>query len=91
MEVIRLKRYQCPCCGFYTLESDSGHGPLFDYCEVCSWQYDPVAHNEPYTIKGANKITLSEAKDNFLKYGASKQKYIVSARKPLQEELPENN
>ena len=86
-----MQKYQCPCCGFYTLDSDAGDGPLFDYCEVCSWQYDPVAHKKPDTLIGANKITLQEANLNFQRYGASKREYKNDVRKPTIDELPENN
>jgi hypothetical protein len=86
-----MKKYKCPCCDYFTFESDSGDGPLFDFCDVCSWQYDPVAHNKPDTIKGANKITLNQAKLNFQIYGVSNPKNKISVRKPLAEEYPENN
>jgi len=86
-----MKRYKCPCCGFFTFESDFGDGPLFDYCDVCSWQYDPVAHDKPDTLVGANKITLLKARSNYQKYGASKPEYTNRVREPLEDELPENN
>jgi hypothetical protein len=86
-----MKKYQCPCCGYFTFESDAGDGPLFDYCDVCSWQYDPVAHDKPDTILCANHITLINAKLNFEKYGAAKPENKSRVRKPLEEEYPENN
>lgn len=88
-----MKKYQCPCCRYYTFESDFGDGPLFDYCEVCGWQYDPVAHDKPDALIGANHITLNEARENYKKFGASKKSFIETnrVRKPLLEELPENN
>ena len=86
-----MKKYKCPCCGYYTFESDLGDGPLFDYCEVCSWQYDPVAHTKPNIEIGANHISLNEARVNYKIFGAIKEKYIGDSRSPFKEELPENN
>lgn len=86
-----MKKYKCPCCGFYTLESDAGDGPLGEICDVCFWEYDPVAHNKPDKLLGANHITLNEAKKNFQMYGVSEPKFKNKIRKPYKEELPENN
>jgi len=88
-----MKKYQCPCCGYYTFESDMGDGPLFEFCEVCGWQYDPAAHNKPDTLIGANNITLNEAKINFIKFGVYLPEYANKneIRLPLKEELSENN
>lgn len=88
---VKMKKYKCPCCGFYTFESDFGDGPLFDYCDVCLWQYDPVAHDNPDTMVGSNRITLSEAKASFKKHGASKPEYKNRVRNPRKEELPDSN
>jgi len=88
-----MKKYQCPCCGYYTFETDIELGPLFEFCEVCEWQYDPVAHNKPDTMRGANHITLSEAIKNYKEFGVYWQKYANKSklREPLKEEYPENN
>jgi len=68
-----------------------GDDPLFEFCEVCLWQYDPVTHDKPDSLVGANYITLNEARLNYRKYGASKEKYKGNVRKPRDEELPQNN
>ncbi|MGL6216954.1 MAG: CPCC family cysteine-rich protein [Lacrimispora sphenoides] len=86
-----MKKYQCPCCGYYTFESDSKAGPLFDYCDICLWQYDEVAHDKPDTMIGANSMTLKQAQENFKKYGVCKPEHKNMVREPLEEELPENN
>ena len=36
-----MKRKICPCCGYYTVESDDE--VIVDICDVCFWQYDVVA------------------------------------------------
>lgn len=84
-----MKRRVCPCCGFYTVENDDV--VCFDICEICSWQYDEVAHDKLDTMKGANAVTLSEARNNFKSFGASEKRFIGKGRKPFPEELPENN
>ena len=85
-----MKR-QCPCCGYYTIDNDDD--VIVDTCEVCGWQYDLPAHKKPDTMIGANHITLSEARQNYNKYGVSKKRLIGSdqVRKPYIDELPENN
>ena len=80
---------QCPCCGYYTIDSDDE--VIVDICEVCFWQYDEVAHDKPDTMKGANSVTLNQARENYKKFGACEQRFVNSVRKPLVEELPENN
>ncbi len=75
-------KIQCPCCGYCTIESDDE--VIVDICDICLWQYDEVAHDNPDKISGANKISLNEAKENFLKYGISKTRHIGKGmnRKP---------
>ena len=80
--------------GYYTLQNTfitDKDEPLFDICEVCYWQYDPVAHEKPDTIIGANSVSLNQAKINYKEYGASNLRFISYVRKPHWEESPENN
>jgi hypothetical protein len=80
---------QCHCCNNYTVNSDDE--VIVDLCPVCFWQYDAVAHDKPDTMKGANRITLNEARKNFRKYGVCKPEFKRMVREPLFKELPENN
>ncbi len=80
---------QCPCCGYYTIDSDDE--VVVDICEVCHWQYDEVAHDRPDTMKGANHVTLNEARKNYKRFGACEERFKNSVRKPLSNELPQNN
>ncbi len=86
-----MKRIQCPCCGYFTIENDDE--VIFDFCDVCGWQFDVVAHNNPDISIGANKISLNEARENYSKFGVSKKRLIGTnqVRKPRMDELPENN
>jgi hypothetical protein len=49
----------CPCCEFYSI--DPGEDGLWDICPVCFWENGG---------DGPNHMSLSDAKSNFLKYGA---------------------
>ena len=82
-----MKKYQCPCCEFYTFEYDGGDGPLFEICAVCSWQYDPVMHDRSNMTGGANKVSLDVARINYKKFGASEQRFINYVRKPKEDEM----
>lgn len=84
-----MDRKICLCCGYFTVESDDE--VIVEICEVCFWQYDVVAHNKPNTMKGANHVTLNEAKNNYKTFGACEKRFINKVRSPKREELPENN
>lgn len=82
-------RYKCECCGNYTLPEESGGT---DYiCPVCYWQDDYVQLNDPYFEGGANEVSLIQARENYRAFGAKEKRVISYVRKPLPEELPENN
>lgn len=49
---------KCPCCGRATVED-------YAICPVCGWENDPVQLHHPSTARGANKMTLDEAKAAF--------------------------
>ena len=84
-----MKRVQCPCCGYYT---HSENLYFFEICEVCFWKYEEAAHNKPnVNIEGANKVSLNKARENYKKYEVCEPRLLGSNRKPLPEELPENN
>ena len=83
------KKLKCPCCGYYTIDSDDE--VVVDICEVCLWQYDEIAHEYPNKVIGPNKISLNEAKFNYKMFGVSKKKYIGKGlnREPFKDELNE--
>ncbi|MDD6948289.1 MAG: CPCC family cysteine-rich protein [Subdoligranulum sp.] len=49
---------KCPCCGKAYVEE-------YAICPVCNWENDPVQARNPSTVRGANKMTLDEAKAAF--------------------------
>ncbi|WP_274655617.1 CPCC family cysteine-rich protein [Paenibacillus humicola] len=84
-----MKKIQCPCCGYFTIESEDE--VIVEICEVCFWQYDAVAHDTPDISKGANYISLNQARENYKKFGVCKIEFQDQVREPLPEEFPENN
>jgi hypothetical protein len=83
------KRYKCECCGNYTLPEESSGT---DYiCSVCYWQDDYVQLHDPDYSGGANRVSLNQARKNFIAFGSSEEWVLQFVRKPLAEELPENN
>lgn len=86
-----MTRRPCPCCGYFTVESDDEVEVIVDICEVCFWQYDKVGQNHPDISIGPNHVSLNDAKKNYRNYGACEHRVINFVRMPLSEELPENN
>ena len=56
----RGEQYQCPCCGFLTLDEEPPG--TFDICTVCGWEDDNVQFDDPDFAGGANTMSLNEAK-----------------------------
>ena len=77
--------YTCFCCGFKTLtEQPPGS---FEICPVCFWEDDPAQAANPSLAGGANKVSLSEARQNFLSFGASSRDVLNSVRRLLPAEV----
>jgi hypothetical protein len=49
-------------------------------CPVCFWENDPLASDSNHGI------SLNEAKENFLLFGASDKRLIRYVRKPTEDE-----
>ncbi len=87
-------RYQCKCCGYYTLtekpvnpETSPG---TFEICPVCYWEDDSLQFLNPDYKGGANTVSLNEAKSNFKKFGACCENAIQYTRLPkLCEKIPD--
>lgn len=72
-----MKRKICPCCGYYTVESDDE--VIVDICDVCFWQYDVVAHENPDISIGANHISLTEARKNYKLLGHASKGLLIKS------------
>lgn len=53
-----MEKVKCPCCGKQTLD-EAG---VWDICEHCGWEDDPLQSKEPDLAGGANKPSLNEAR-----------------------------
>lgn len=64
------------------MESD-GH---FDICEICFWEDDPYQKFKPYDGYGANHVSLAEAQNNYIAFGACDKNSIYNVRNPNHDE-----
>lgn len=70
----------CPCCGCKTL-GDLCPGS-WEVCPVCFWEDDPVQWEDPSVAGGANRVSLAEARKNFVAFGACDRSALVHVRPP---------
>ncbi|HTB95715.1 MAG TPA: CPCC family cysteine-rich protein [Terracidiphilus sp.] len=72
--------YRCPCCGYRTLETPAAMG----LCPICWWeddgQDDDDASEVRLTVNG--HLSLSEARDWFVRCGAASPRFLPFVRKP---------
>jgi Cysteine-rich CPCC len=72
----------CPCCGYITL-SERG---IYEICSICFWEDDPVQFQDADFQGGANKASLRQAQQNFIRFGACEEGMISYVRKPTSQE-----
>jgi hypothetical protein len=77
---------RCPCCLCRTLDERGG----YDICPVCSWEDDGQDDYDADAVRGGpnGALSLTQARKNFLDFGACDKKSIKHVRKPLPQELP---
>ena len=78
--------YGCPCCGYITLDERGGH----EICPVCFWNDDGQDDHDADRVRGGpnRKLSLTQARRNFAKFGASDQRRLQFVRPPTDEEHP---
>lgn len=82
-----MSKFQCPCCGFYTLPQRG----KWDICKVCFWEDD--SENDEFDspasdqVHGANGVSLREGRENFLNFGACRIAMKQHVRPPREDEL----
>ena len=78
---------RCPCCGCRTL-SERGR---FEICEVCFWEDDGQDDYDADVVRGGpnGSLSLTQARANYLRCGASNDRRVPHVRAPRAEELPE--
>ena len=79
-------RFACPCCGYLTLDEEPPG--TFEICSVCFWEDDNVQFEDADFRGGANVVSLNEARNNFLAFGASQEQFRNNARPPRPDEQP---
>ena len=60
MESKETRKNKCPCCEKTYVEE-------YDICTECGWENDPIQLLHPETLRGANKMTLEEARAAYRK------------------------
>lgn len=68
---------KCPCCGYYILDERG----VYDICPVCFWE-DNLETEDPDKYNEVNKLSLNEARANYLAFGACDKRLIKYVRKP---------
>ena len=77
--------YRCPCCGYYTFtEPLNGE---YDICPVCFWEDDPFAYDDSDEESCCNRVSLNQAKKNFMEFGACRADMRQYVRNPMASEL----
>jgi len=76
---------RCLCCGYLTI--DDSNEVITDICEICFWQYDEVAQDNPDKIIGPNSVSLNTAKKNYKLFRASEKKFVNMTRLPFDYEI----
>lgn len=81
-----IDRFACPCCRYTTLTVYGGSAE-YEICQVCGWQHDHVDEAEPDAPPlGPNRVSLSQARANFMEFGASERRLIGHMRPPRPDE-----
>jgi hypothetical protein len=81
-------KYTCPCCGYKT---HSREDSLWDTCEVCFWENEPLTLDDPYYVGGPNSCSLVQAQQNFILFGANDENAKLYVRKPKANEPKDEN
>jgi hypothetical protein len=79
-------KLSCPCCGYLTL---TWRGE-FEICPVCFWEDDGQADADADVVRGGpnGSLSLTEARRNFVEFGACDVKYLALVRAARENEKP---
>ncbi|MFC9970513.1 CPCC family cysteine-rich protein [Spirillospora sp. NPDC127200] len=70
-------KYPCVCCGHLTMDGAPGS---YEICPVCFWEDDAMQLRWPDWEVGANRISLVEAQQNFMTFGACEERTAKHVR-----------
>jgi hypothetical protein len=78
--------YACPRCRFVTL-SQRGY---YEICPVCFWEDEGQDDHDANEIRGGpnRALSLTQARRNFVSFGASDERSLAHVRAPLDSEQP---
>ena len=76
----------CSCCGWLTLMERGA----YDICPVCFWEDDGQDEHDADEVRGGpnGALSLTEARGNYLAFGAVDECGLEHVRAPLPEEHP---
>jgi len=74
--------YPCVCCGYLTMGEPPGR---YGICDICFWEDDAIQLRYPF-VGGANHVSLIEAQQNFIEFGACERRSIKHVRAPKRNE-----
>jgi hypothetical protein len=62
----------------------------FEVCPVCFWEDDGQDEHDADVVRGGpnGDLSLTEARANYRKLGACKERFVGNVREPHPEELP---
>jgi hypothetical protein len=78
-------RYRCPCCQYKTLLQRGG----YEICPVCCWVDDGQDDADANTIRlfsPNTMVSLTQGRQNYIRFGASDERVLKYVRQPLPEE-----
>ena len=80
---------RCPCCCCQTL----GERGAFEICPVCFWEDDGQDDYDADVVRGGpnGKLSLNQARLNYREFGACEKRMIPNVRKPMPEEVPDDD
>ena len=78
-------RRACPCCGHRTL-ADLCPGS-YEICPVCFWEDDFAQFENPKLCGGANRVSLTQARENYVQFGACEREALSHIRPPVPSEV----
>jgi Cysteine-rich CPCC len=64
---VDFPEYPCPVCGYLVLDEPPGS---FAICPICFWEDDIVQLGFPLMAGGANRLSLHQAQQEFMRSGA---------------------
>jgi len=81
---MNCKKYPCPCCGYKTLDSPSGH---YQICHICFWEDCPFQNEHVDDDGGPNMVSLRQAQKNFDEFGACERDMLKYTSKPSKSDV----